>query len=107
MQPEYGIMVMVVVKMLPVELHKYFWEFDAGKLDKSKNWFQIIERILEANRWVYRSYPAGHIGEVIRKSRQLSKRTVLLWQNLLEIPKEEIICLRTPSQRNAMPFLSN
>ena len=98
--------------MLPAELHKFFWEYDGNKLDRNSNWFLVIERLLEygdlnANRWVYHSYSAEEITEVVRKSRQLSKRTALLWQNMLGIPEEEIRCLKISCQRNDIPFLHN
>jgi len=98
--------------MLPESLHKFFWEYDAKALDEKVNWFQIIERILEygdleAVRWVYRSYSAGQIADVVRESRQLSRRTASLWRNLLDIPEEEVACLKTSCQRSDIPFLKS
>lgn len=98
--------------MLPAELHRYFWEYEAGDLDEKADWYQIIERILEygdteSNRWVYHTYSRAQIEDVVKKSRRLSKRTALLWQNLLEISKEEIVCLGISCQRGDIPFLDN
>ncbi|MFZ5640554.1 MAG: DUF6922 domain-containing protein [Bacillota bacterium] len=98
--------------MLPEALHKFFWEYDAKVLDEKVNWFQIIERILEygdlnAVRWIYRSYSSEQLADVVRKSRQLSKRTALLWQNILGIPEEEITCLKISCQRSDIPFLKS
>ena len=98
--------------MLPENLHKFFWEYDAWALDKDTDWYQIIERILEygnldANRWIYHSYTEGQMAEVVKNSRKLSKRTALLWQNLLGIPKEEVLCLKTSCQSSDIPFLNN
>ncbi|AVX21200.1 hypothetical protein SAMN02745885_02424 [Carboxydocella sporoproducens DSM 16521] len=98
--------------MLPVELHQFFWEYDVQTLDQTAHWFQIIERILEygdleANRWLYRTYTREQIAEVVRNSRNISRRTAILWQNLLGIPKEEVVCLNTSCQRNDISFLSN
>jgi len=79
--------------MLPSELHKFFWEYDAETLDEKDNWHQVIERLLEygdieANRWVYRTYESKQIVKVVKTSRQLSKRTAALWKNLLGIQEE-------------------
>ncbi len=98
--------------MLPVELHKFFWEYDPMLLDEKNNWHEIIERILEygdleANRWIYCSYPEEQIAQVVKGSRQISQRTARLWQNLLRIPEEEVTCLKTSCRWNDIPFLNN
>lgn len=98
--------------MLPEALYKFFWEYDARTLDKDANWYQVIERILEygdleANRWVYRSYTKEQISEVVKSSRQISKKTALLWQNILGISEEEMVCLKTSCRWNDIPFLSD
>ncbi len=98
--------------MLPEELHKYFWEYEAQALDETGDRYQIIERILEygdleANRWVWHFYAREQIAEVVRTSRRLSKRTAILWQNLCEIPKEEVLCLNISCQPNDIPFSIN
>lgn len=98
--------------MLPEALYKFFWEYDAKSLDEKVQWFQIIERIMEygdmeAVRWVYRFYSAEQLANVVMHSRQLSRRTALLWQNILGIPEEEVICLKISCQRSDIPFLKS
>jgi hypothetical protein len=98
--------------MLPTEINKFFWEYEPASLDEKKNWYQIIERLLEygdltANRWVYNNYSLNEISQVVRGSRRISRKTALLWQNLLDIPKEEVICLNVSCQKTDIPFLNN
>lgn len=98
--------------MLPQALHKFFWEYDPRSLHPNNNYYQIIERILdygdiEANRWMVRTYSSDQISEVVRNSRQLSGRTAALWRNLLEIPEEEVTCLKTSCQKTGISFLNS
>lgn len=88
--------------MLPAELHHFFWEYHPEDLDLTQQRHLIIERILEygdlpAYRWLLKTCSYQQIAEVVRKSRNLSRRTASLWQNLLDIPKKEVLCLNISS----------
>ena len=98
--------------MLPLELHKFFWEYEAHRIDPEKEWYQVIERLLEygdlaAIKWAYHFYTKEQIAEVVRKSRNLSRKTATFWQNLLGLPREEVRCLNTSCQQNELPFSKN
>lgn len=94
------------MKGLPKELHRYFWDTDPMKVDLRRHRRFIIERLLEfgdeeAIRWVRRTFGDDAIGEVVRKSRRLSKRTANFWRLILGIPKEQVACL---SKRSRNPL---
>lgn len=57
-----------------------FWDVESKELSKEKDWFFIIERILEFGDiddffWMQEAFPAAKIRETIQKSRVLSART--------------------------------
>lgn len=63
----------------------------------------IIETLLrtatlEAWQWMYQQYSAEEIASVIKNSRNLRKKDVMLWSHVLSISPEEILCLQTSSQ---------
>lgn len=58
-----------------------FWDVDCEKLSIEKDWFFIIERILEFGDiddffWMKKAFPEEKIKETIKKSRILSKKTI-------------------------------
>ncbi|MFA4028826.1 MAG: hypothetical protein GDYSWBUE_000890 [Candidatus Fervidibacterota bacterium] len=91
------------MKVLPKELHRYFWDTDPTKVNLRLHRQFIIERLLEfgdeeAIRWLRRTFGDDAIGEVVQKSRRLSKRTANFWRLILGIPKERVKCLSKRSQ---------
>src|SRR3990167_8857733 len=86
---------------LPTALHLFFWDIEAKKLDPSKKPLFVINRLLDkgnltAVRWVRRNFPQEMIIETIKKMRDFSSKTVIFWSRLLNIPIEEIKCMREP-----------
>ena len=79
-------------------LKPIFWDLDVERLDIKKHSYQIIDRILEYGntpqvRWMFKTYPKEEIIEVIKKSRQLSKKSANFWTNYYSIPKDEVRCI--------------
>lgn len=98
--------------MLPKKIRKFFWEYDGIEIDIQKNWFFIIERLLEygdseAVRWVFEHFDQSQLVEVVKSSRNLSRKTASMWQNYFNLPKEEIRCMNLSCQRTDMPLLPN
>lgn len=63
----------------------------------------IIENLLkkatlEAWRWLFQSYSTQDLIEVVKNSTNLSKRDVMLWSLMFDIPQKEIKCLQTKSR---------
>ncbi|OGG09704.1 hypothetical protein A2781_00825 [Candidatus Gottesmanbacteria bacterium RIFCSPHIGHO2_01_FULL_42_27] len=86
---------------LPPSLHFFFWDCDVTKLNPAKKPYYVINRLLDkgnlaAVRWVRRNFPEELIIETIKKMRDFSSKTVIFWSRLLNIPIEEIKCMREP-----------
>lgn len=84
----------------PPSAARFFWDTDPAKLNVDKDYFFIIERLLEegddsAIRWMMRRYDDDQRIEVVRNSRRLSRKTALLWQNHYGLRVEEVRCLST------------
>ena len=79
-------------------LKPIFWDLDVEKLDIKKNSRQIIERILEYGdsaqvNWMFKHYKKEEIKEVLKNSRQLSRKSANFWAFYFNIPKNEVRCL--------------
>jgi len=83
---------------LPEFLRPLFWEVDFERLSVSEHRQYVIERVLEygddqAIRWLYHTFGPRDIGDVVRRSRKISRNTATLWALVLDIPGEQIRCL--------------
>ena len=83
---------------LPEFLRPLFWEVDFDRLRVPGHERYIIERVLEYGsdqtiRWLYHTFGPQTIGDVVRRSRKISRNTATLWALVLDIPKEQIQCL--------------
>ncbi|WAM36938.1 DUF6922 domain-containing protein [Caldicellulosiruptor acetigenus] len=84
---------------IPEFLRYLFWDTDFTKLDAREHKEHIISRILEygnieAYRWLFRTYSEEEIAEVVKNSLNISPPTAYMMANVLDIPLEEIRCLR-------------
>jgi hypothetical protein len=78
-------------------------------LDVDADYFFIIERLMEegddsAIQWMMHRYGDAQIVEVVRGSRQLSRKTARLWQNYYDLGEEEVKCLSTSYPRVGWRF---
>jgi hypothetical protein len=83
---------------LPTFLRPLFWEIDFDRLRVPGHERYIIERVLEygddqAIRWLCRTFEPDAIADVVRRSRKISPNTATLWALVLDIPREQIVCL--------------
>ena len=88
---------------IPKYLYKYFWDTEPEKISPAKNSTYILERLLEyADRdgieWMKKSFTKEEIENTLRTSNRLTSRSANYWRLFLKIPREEIACLRRPSQ---------
>ena len=93
--------------MLPLFLHKYFWDTDVTKVSIKKNASYIIERILEygdegAIRWLNNSLDKSDILRTLEHSRVLSPRSAFFWAAVFGVSEKKILCLRTPSRQRRL-----
>ena len=89
--------------MIPLELHKFFWDCQVKEMDDDKYWFFIIERLLEhgndiAVNWLMRHYTHEKIIKVVKSSRTLSRKTANFWKNFFQLGEEDVLCLQKSSQ---------
>ena len=98
--------------MLPEKIRKFFWEYEGNEIEIQENWFFIIERLLEygdfeAVKWAFKHFDQSQLVEVVKASRNLSKKTASMWQNYFNLSKEEIRCMNLSCQRTDRFFLPN
>ncbi|MFQ5456495.1 MAG: hypothetical protein ACE5EA_09900 [Nitrospirota bacterium] len=89
---------------LPDELIRYFWDIDAINLSVNRYTVFIIERLLEYGnesgiRWIFHQYSKDEICNILKNSRRLSTRTAHFWAEILDIHKEEVLCLSKSFQK--------
>jgi len=76
-----------------------FWDVDFRKLDREKDKFFIISRVLEYGTMedvvnLLSEYDSAEIAQVVRRSRIIGRATANFWGLILNIPRSEIIrCL--------------
>lgn len=76
-----------------------FWDVDLSKLDREKDKFFIISRVLEYGTMedvvnLLSEYASTEIAQVVRKSRIIGRATANFWGLILNIPRSEIVrCL--------------
>lgn len=96
---------LLYLSMLPKFLKKYFWDVDFGALDLAKNRVFVLKRMLEygdekAVAWMWIHFKKDEVKNALCRFRGYSKKSANYWATLLEIPREEVLCLKTPSSEN-------
>ncbi|MFZ5633364.1 MAG: DUF6922 domain-containing protein [Bacillota bacterium] len=94
---------------LPEFTHPFFWDINVAEVDPARDYFFVIERIMEygndpAIRWLISYYGDERLKEVMKASRKISKKTASLWQNYYDLPPEEIRCLNKSFQKTDKIF---
>lgn len=84
-------------------IERYFWDIDFSKLDVEKNSEYIIARILEygdleAIKWLLETYHRKMIKKVLMSRRGFSNKTANFWSKILDIDKNQILCLKKSYQ---------
>lgn len=96
-------------RRLPRYLHHFFWDVIPRQVDLSEHSEYVIARLLEhgdlaAIQWLLRTYTKKEIAEVVRQSRQLSRKSANFWRLQLAIPKAEVYALNRPYLLSPEPF---
>ncbi len=78
-------------QQLPPMLEKYFWDVKFSDLSMQEYDFYITERLLNhgdttAIKWVLKNASKKLLKTILRKSRQLNKKTRSYWSFILDIP---------------------
>ena len=79
----------------------FFWDVDANSLDEKTHWFFIIERLLKFGsekeiRLILQHFSEVQLREVIKKSRNLDRKTANYWAIHFGIEKKDVRCLTMP-----------
>ena len=97
---------------MAINLKSILWETDVKKIDLQKNYFYVIERILEYGNlkqivWMQKKFPNDKITNVIKNSRRLSLKSANFWVHFYNIKETEVKCLNKlflKTQRNIWPY---
>lgn len=87
---------------LPDTFREHFWEIDFRPELSRTHPEYVVARLLEhggdaAVTWLLRNAPRDLLAHVVRTNRSLMRATAYFWANYLDIPFEEIECLKRPS----------
>ena len=97
------------MKKLPEFLKKYFWDVEFKKIDLEKNKIYVLRRILnygdeKAVTWMYKNFKKPEIKNVLSNFLGYSQKSANYWALILDIPKEEVLCLKKRSLRELRTF---
>jgi hypothetical protein len=92
------------MRKLPEFLNKYFWDVEFEKIDLQKRRVYVLRRILEygdekAVAWMWQNFKKSEIEDVLCKFRGYSQKSANFWALLLDVPREEVLCLKKPSSK--------
>lgn len=97
------------MKKLPGFLKKYFWDVEFKKIDPKKSKIYVIRRILDygdekAVTWMYKNFKKSEMKNALSNFRGYSQKSANYWALILDIPKEEVLCLKKRSLRERRIF---
>ena len=87
---------------LPEHLRKYFWDVEFEKIDLRTHRAYVLQRILEygdekAVAWMRKHFKKVEIRDTLSHFRGCSRKSANYWATILDVPKEEVSCLKKPS----------
>lgn len=93
------------MKKLPESLKKYFWDVEFEKIVLEKRRVYVLRRILEygdeeAVSWMWKNFKKSEIKNVLSNYRGYSQKSANFWALLLNVPSEEVLCLKKHSSRD-------
>jgi hypothetical protein len=96
-------------RRLPRRLDKFFWDVSPDQIDLNRHSEYVIARLLEhgdlvAIQWLIKAYRKEEIINVVKQSRQLSRKTANFWRLRLAIPKSAVYALKRPYVISPEPF---
>ena len=88
--------------MLTVPNHFQFLfpSSQVNQLETARDKTYIIDTLLKnatmpAWKWMMQTYSSQEISSVIKITKTLKKKDVMIWSSYLDIPPESILCLQT------------
>ena len=97
------------MKKLPRFLEKYFWDVESEKIDLEQSRVYVLKRILEygdekAVAWMWKNFEKLEIKNVLVNFRGYSQKAANYWALILDVPREEVICLKRHSSKEQRTF---
>ena len=94
-----------MIKQIPESVRRLFWDIDVNQLDPHKNPEYVIGRILEhgdieAVRWMFQAFDPELIKKTLSNKKGFSRVSANFWRLFFDLSEKDILCLRTPYQRN-------
>ncbi|MCD5390425.1 hypothetical protein LR007_00950 [candidate division NPL-UPA2 bacterium] len=92
------------MRKLPKFLEKYFWDVEFEKIILEKRMVYVLRRILEygdeeAVAWMWKNFRKSEIKNALSNFRGYSQKSANFWALLLDLPREEVLCLKSPSSK--------
>jgi len=89
---------------IPEYIKMVLWDVDTEELDLKKHWFFVIERIMDYGnendvQWMLGTFSKEQLIEVVKKSRNLNRKTANFWVLWFGIDREEIRCFKNTYQK--------
>ncbi len=89
---------------LPEFLKEYFWDVNFEALDLDKWRVFVLKRILEygndqAADWMLKNFKENEIKDALCNYRGYSKKSANFWALVLNIPKQDVLCLKKSSPK--------
>ena len=86
-------------RVLPKYLHRYFCEEDPAQINPAENPHYVINRLLDqgnlaAARWVLQNFPRELIVQTLCTIGDFSPWSGRFWARYLEIPEDQVACLK-------------
>jgi len=80
---------------IPEYIKMVLWDVDTEELDLKKHWFFVIERIMVYGnendvQWMLGTFSKEQLIKVVKKSRNLNRKTTNFWALWFGIDREEI-----------------
>lgn len=84
---------------IPDAVRRLFWDSKKESIDTNLHRSYIISRIIDCGdvedvKWMLKTFSRKEIIEVVKRRRGLSRKSAIFWSTYLDIPVEEIECLK-------------
>ncbi len=92
------------MKTIPKSIEILLWDVDLDELDLQKHSFFIIERIMVYGdekdvRWMLKMFSKEQLIEVVKRSKNLDKKSANYWALRLDVDRSEVACLNNTFQK--------
>lgn len=82
---------------LPPNLHQFFWDTNVSQLNPNSHKKYIAERLLtlgntDSWQWLGQNYERQELVDILKNSRQLSKKDSAFYSLIFKIPSKEMRC---------------